>query len=148
MSTPALTPRTWSDLDPYLKAAHLPAGKSVPATVNRIEFQTVHPRPGQEEIKPVMYFVGKQKGLILTSTNQDFLRATFGDEITASYGKPVTLHAVHKIIAGRGCDTIIISVPCQPETPGPAAMPAQVIPIKDIVPAQSPNVEGEEEKLP
>jgi hypothetical protein len=41
----------------------------------------VHPRPGQEEIKPVMYFVGKQKGLILTGTNQDFLRATFGDPI-------------------------------------------------------------------
>jgi len=41
----------------------------------------VHPRPGQEEIKPVMYFVRKQKGLILTSTNQDFLRATFGDPI-------------------------------------------------------------------
>jgi hypothetical protein len=41
----------------------------------------VHPRPGQEEIKPVMYFVGKQKGLILTSTNQDSLRTTFGDPI-------------------------------------------------------------------
>jgi hypothetical protein len=63
-------------------AAHLPTGKTVPATVEKIEFQTVHPRLGQEEIKPVMYFQGKQKGLILTSTNQDFLRATFGDEIT------------------------------------------------------------------
>ena len=117
MSTPAPAPRTWSDLDPYLKAAHLPAGKSVPATVDRIEFQTVHPRPGQAEIKPVMYFQGKQKGLILTSTNQDFLRATFGDEITASYGKPVTLRAVHKIIAGRGIDTVIIGQPAQEIAP-------------------------------
>ena len=49
--------------------------------MDRIEFQTVHPRPGQEEIKPVMYFQGKQKGLILTSTNQDFLRASFGDDL-------------------------------------------------------------------
>lgn len=104
-------PRTWSDLDPFLKAAHLPAGKIVPATVEKIEFQTVHPRPGQEEIKPVMYFQGKQKGLILTSTNQDFLRATFGDEITASYGKPITLRSVRKTIAGRGVDTIIIGLP-------------------------------------
>ena len=105
------SPRTWSDLDPYLKAAHLPADKNVPATVEKIEFQTVHPRPGQEEIKPVMYFQGKQKGLILTSTNQDFLRATFGDEITASYGKPITLKAVRKTIAGKGVDTIIIGLP-------------------------------------
>jgi len=112
MNTPINpAPRTWSDLDPYLKAAHLPAGKIVPATVDRIEFQTVHPRPGQEEIKPVMYFQGKQKGLILTNTNQDFLRSQFGDEITASYGKPITLQAVHKTIAGRGCDTIIIGLP-------------------------------------
>jgi|GEM_PF-3961260 len=58
-----------------------------------------------------MYFAGKQKGLILTSTNQDFLRATFGDEITASYGKSVTLRAVHKIVAGRGLDTIVIGLP-------------------------------------
>ena len=58
-----------------------------------------------------MYFQGKQKGLILTSTNQDFLRATFGDDITASYGKPITLQAVRKTIAGRGVDTIIIGFP-------------------------------------
>ncbi len=124
-TTPTPAPRTWSDLDPYFKAAHLPAGKSVPATADRIEFQTGHPRPGQEEIKPVMYFVGKQKGLILTSTNQDFLRATFGDEITASYGKAITLRAVHKIVAGRGCDTVIIGVPAQGEKSGPGTMPTQ-----------------------
>jgi len=57
-----------------------------------------------------MYFVGKQKGLILTSTNQDFLRATFGDEITASYGKLITLRAVRKTIAGRGIDTVIVGL--------------------------------------
>ena len=72
-----------------------------------------------------MYFQGKQKGLILTSTNQDFLRATFGDEITASYGKAITLRAVHKIVAGRGCDTVIIGMPAQEKTSGPDNKPAQ-----------------------
>jgi hypothetical protein len=64
-----------------------------------------------EEIKPVMYFTGKTKGLILTNTNQDFLRATFGDEINASCGKPITLRAVTKHIAGRDVDTVIIGLP-------------------------------------
>jgi hypothetical protein len=114
ISTPA--PRNWSDLDPYLKACHLPAGQTVPATVDRIEFQTVHPRPGQEEIKPVMYFQGKQKGLILTSTNQDFLRSTFGDEITASRGQRVTLCAVTKRIAGRDVQTIILGQATQADS--------------------------------
>jgi hypothetical protein len=111
MSTPAPAPKNWSDLDPFLKAAHLPPGQAVPATIDRIEFQTVHPRPGAEEIKPVMYFAGKQKGLILTSTNQDYLRATYGDGISGSYGKPVSLRAVRKTIAGRGVNTIIIGPP-------------------------------------
>jgi alkanesulfonate monooxygenase SsuD/methylene tetrahydromethanopterin reductase-like flavin-dependent oxidoreductase (luciferase family) len=110
MNAQNAAPKTWSDLDPYLKAAHLKTA-IVPATVDRIEFQTVHPRPGQEEIKPVMYFTGKQKGLILTATNQDFLRATFGDEITASYGKQITLRAVSKKIAGRMIDTVLVELP-------------------------------------
>ena len=119
---PTPAPRTWSDLDPYLKAAYLPAGKSVPATVDRIEFQTVHPRPGVEEIKPVCYFAGKTKGLILTSTNQKYLRAAYGDDITASYGKPVTLRAVTKRVAGREVDTILIGQPtAQPADGKPAA---------------------------
>jgi hypothetical protein len=108
MNTQNAAPKTWSDLDPYLKAAHLPVGKTVPAVVDRIEFVTLHPRPAQEEIKPVMYFKSKSKGLILTSTNQDFLRATFGDEITASYGKPVTLRAIQKKVAGRMIDTVLL----------------------------------------
>ena len=57
----------------------------------------------------MMYLAGKQKGLILTSTNQDFLRATFGDDISASYGKAITLRAVRKTIAGRGVDIVPVS---------------------------------------
>jgi hypothetical protein len=62
-------------------------------------------------------FAGKQKGLILTSTNQIFLRAKFGDEINASYGKRVTLRAVTKRIAGRDVDTIIVGLPAANSTP-------------------------------
>jgi len=58
-----------------------------------------------------MYFVGKQKGLILTATNQDFLRDHYGDDIAASFGKQITLRAVRKTIAGRGVDIIIIGLP-------------------------------------
>ena len=116
MTTPAPTPRTWSDLDPYLKAIHL-KGQTIPATIDHIEFQTVHPRPGQEEIKPVMYFAGKIKGLILTSTNQDYLRKTYGDEIGACYGKAVRLKPVTKKVAGREVETILIESTAQAPAP-------------------------------
>ncbi len=45
------------ELDPYLKA--------FPATVERTAFTTVHPRHGQEEIKPVMYFFESKRDLSL-----------------------------------------------------------------------------------
>lgn len=100
-------PEKWSDLDEYLKAAHL--GTATPTvTIARREFRTLHPRPGVEEVKPVLYFVGKEKGLILTATNQAYLQATFGDEVKNCYGQRVTLHAVTKTVAGRQVDTIII----------------------------------------
>lgn len=109
MTTPA--PIKWSDLDEYLKPAHLPAGKVVTVIIDRVEFRTLHPRPGQEVIKPVLLFKGKQKGLILTSTNQDFLRAVYGDDIAASNGQTVTLRAVTKKIACKDVDTIILGHP-------------------------------------
>lgn len=108
MTTPQ-TPRNWSDLDPYLKPVHLNS-KIHTVTVERIELTTVHPRPGKAEIKPVMHFAGKSKGLILTSTNQKFLRATFGDDISASYGKSVTLMPIIKTVAGKEIVTILIGV--------------------------------------
>jgi hypothetical protein len=71
-----------------------------------------------------MYFVGKQKGFILTSTNQDFLRDHFGDDIATSYGKAITLHAVRKTVAGRGVDTILIGLPAHIILEGEAETPA------------------------
>ena len=81
-------PLKWSDLDPYLKPLHL-SGKNVVVKIDRIEFHKVHPRPGIEEIRPVMYFEKKTKGLILNNTNQDFLRDAFGDDINNAYGHSV-----------------------------------------------------------
>ena len=103
-------PTKWSDLDLYLKPTHL-RGAVIPVTVDRIELQKLHSKiTGTDEIKPVMFFVGKSKGLILTASNQDYLIATFGDDITASYGKPCTIHAITKRVAGKDIETIVLHV--------------------------------------
>ena len=49
----------------------------------------------------------------------DRLRATFGDDITASYGKPINLQPVRKTIAGRGIDTVIIGLAAVQQPKGP-----------------------------
>jgi len=63
------------------------------------------------------------KALKSTGTNQDFLRANFGDDIAASYGKRLTLRTVRKTVAGRGVDTIIIGLPARADK-RPQALPA------------------------
>lgn len=49
----------------YLKASDL-QGRTVPVVIERVEFEPV----GQSrEMKPVVYFEGKEKGLVLNKTN-------------------------------------------------------------------------------
>ena len=102
---PNRTPAKWSDLDAYLKPAHL-GGKQFTLTLTRITFDEMHPRPGVTEIKPVARFKETDKGLILTSTNQDFLREVFGDEIGACFGQRVTVKAETVRVGGRDVETI------------------------------------------
>jgi hypothetical protein len=49
----------------YLKASDL-KGRSIVVTIDRVEFEAV----GQKkELKPVIYFIGKEKGIVLNKTN-------------------------------------------------------------------------------
>jgi len=53
----------------YLSAAEL-EGRDVPVQLERIDFETMQHREGQgTEQKPVAYFLGKTKGLVLNKTN-------------------------------------------------------------------------------
>jgi hypothetical protein len=71
-----------------------------------------------------MYFKGKQKGLILISTDQDFPRDTLDDEISACYDhreahrtrrvsrrKQRDPAPVRKTVAGHDVDTILLAQP-------------------------------------
>ena len=53
----------------YLSAAEL-EGRDVTVQLERIDFETMQQREGQgTEQKPVAYFLGKTKGLVLNKTN-------------------------------------------------------------------------------
>jgi hypothetical protein len=82
----------WSDFERYLRAAHL-GGRRVTVKIVRIEIEETHPRPGKTERAPVVYFHGKEKGLILSATNRRTLQDLFGDEIDSCIGKTVRIEA-------------------------------------------------------
>lgn len=111
----------WSDFEHYLKGEHL-GGKKPIVTIEEIVIETTH-AGGQEEEKPVAYFVGKSKGLILSPTNQRALRAMFGDDVAACQGKSVMLEVVPMRVAGRDTLPIRISPAPQPAAPAPKPEP-------------------------
>jgi hypothetical protein len=103
----------------YLKPEHL-KGKRVTVQIQRIAIEEVHPH-GRAEQKPVAYFVGKEKGLILSPTNQRTLKTLFGDDCTAAHSKLVTLEATPIQVAGRDTTPIRIGPAQQPQTTPPPA---------------------------
>ena len=107
-------PLRWSDFDEYLKPEHL-GGQVAYAVTEHVELKKLHPKPGVEQVRPVLYFVGKSKGLILTVTNQDYLKKEFGDNVEDCLGKRLSLRAVTKVIAGRELETIIIQKAEEPK---------------------------------
>ena len=58
---------------PYLKASDL-QGRRIPVKILRVEMQELG-----DELKPVVYFEGKAKGLVLNKTNANTISAAKGD---------------------------------------------------------------------
>jgi hypothetical protein len=108
----------WSDFERFLKAEHL-AGKKVTVTIEEVVLEKTH--VGNEDRQaPVIYFVGKNKGLVLTPTNQRTLRQMFGDDVAECKGKRVTLQAVPMTVAKRQVQPIRIG-PADARQPESAA---------------------------
>jgi hypothetical protein len=73
----------------YLKAADLNGGDKV-VTIDRVVEEEVGL---EKERKPVVYFNGLQKGLVLNKTNADRLAHRLGDETKAWRGAGVELYS-------------------------------------------------------
>lgn len=74
----------------YLKASDL-QGRRIKLPIDRVEIEAV----GQnKEMKPVMYFVNKAKGIVLNKTNLVNAASAFGNETDDWAGKEVILYSV------------------------------------------------------
>ncbi len=85
--------RTMFDSD-YLGAWNLPGGKDYNVTIDRIEGATITGDGGKKNKKPLAYFRGVKKPLIINKTIMKTLFAMFGTHSAkAMVGKRVTLYA-------------------------------------------------------
>jgi hypothetical protein len=70
----------------YLRAADL-EGRQVSVKMSRVE-----KREMGEEVKPVLYIEGKEKGLVLNKTNANTISAAYGDETDQWEGEEIVLY--------------------------------------------------------
>jgi hypothetical protein len=64
----------------YLKSAEL-IGKRVLVTIDRVALEKIEGEGGEEE-KPVLYFIGHERGLVCNRTNAEEITAIVGDQET------------------------------------------------------------------
>ena len=101
----------------YLKTSDL-GGRSVKVTIAEVMLEEV----GEErDEKPILYFKGKKKGVVLNVTNATVLEEAFGDEMDDWTGKEIEIYNDPSIMFGKKkTGGIRVRVGAKPEPPPPA----------------------------
>ena len=90
----------------YLKAADLGSSRPV-VTIDRVELEDI----GGEQ-KPILYFKGKDKGLVLNKTNANAITGMTGTDETDNWkGQRVALYVTKVDFQGKRVDAIRIEDP-------------------------------------
>ena len=113
----------------YLKAEDIPIGQQVAVTIDRVEIEDVAGNDNPADKKPVLYFIGKQKGLVLNKTNSSTISAVYGDETEGWRDQTIKLFQSEVMFQGVMTPCLRVTVP-QAE---PAQEPNQ--PANEGVPA-------------
>ncbi len=110
----------------YLKAEDL-QGKRVAVGMDRVVLEAV----GKEH-KPVLYFIGKDRGLVLNKTNGNIIAEMYGPETDDWCGKVVTLYPTKVEYQGNLVAAIRVhfdpmaNAAMQAQEPDPAPAPRQM----------------------
>ncbi len=114
----------------YLKSAEIPEATFVPLVIRECVLENLAQEGKPAENKPVLYFVNKQKGMILNAGNWDILETAYGD--SDDWGnKPVSVYITPTTMPnGTPCMGLRLSIAKQKPIKGagkpkPAPLPPQ-----------------------
>jgi hypothetical protein len=110
----------------YVSSADL-QGRTASVSISHVEMEEV----GVGEHKPVLYFQGKQKGMVLNKTNASMLVTLFGDNTDNWAGQPIELFSIHTEFQGKPVEGLRVRAAQQPSQPMPATPPEPVGPLND-----------------
>ncbi len=128
----------------FLKAGDLPDGKFIKLRIDRVTTENVG-RDDQPEDKPVLYFVGKEKGMVLNRTNANCIADVYGEETNDWSGRTIEVYRTQVAFQGKMVDSLRVRVDkaWAREMPLPAR-PAKAPPTNPI----SEESEFAEEEIP
>jgi hypothetical protein len=89
----------------YLKAADL-QGREVRVTMQNVEREKIG-----DDTKPVLYFKGKDKGVVLNKTNAGTISDSYGDDTEDWFDQPLILFSVMVDFQGKVGPAIRCRVP-------------------------------------
>lgn len=129
----------------YLKAADL-QGRAAKVIIARVVMEDIG-----DDHKPVIYFQGKERGLVANKTNANTIKIAYGNDTDGWIGKPIELFEALVDFQGRQVAAIRIRIPRQApaqsspvmsngrvtndwQAPSPGAMQPDDDPLSDSVP--------------
>jgi hypothetical protein len=90
----------------YIRAADL-QDRQHELTMQHVEMENI----GDDDKKPVLFFAGKQKGLVLNKTNSRAIASAYGDDTDTWEGKKVILFPAMVDFRGDSVEAIRVKVP-------------------------------------
>lgn len=112
----------------YLKASDLGDNQPV-VTIDRVE---VEPVGRDKEMKPVVYFRGKEKGVVLNKTNSRKIAELTGSKDTDDWtGCQIRLYATETEFGGEMVECIRVKAAAAQPKPKPAPAPVAAAEITD-----------------
>jgi hypothetical protein len=127
----------------YLKASDLKGAQPV-VTIDRVEFEPVG---RSKEMKPILYLVGKEKGLVLNKTNSNNITNLAGTPETDEWpGIRLRLYSTHVEFQG---DTVeAIRIKAAPPQAAARQAPKQAAPPPPPMPVDEPPMDITDDDIP
>jgi hypothetical protein len=95
----------------YLKATDL-QDRNVIVSINYVKMDKIG-----EDDKPVLFFVGKEKGMVLNKTNANNIAAIYGDDTQAWRDKEIVLFPAMVDFQGKTVEAIRVRAPQPKDRP-------------------------------
>ena len=93
----------------YLKASDL-QGRNVTVKMDRVEFEVI-----SNDKKLILYFQGKQKGMVLNKTNANNISKIYGTDTDAWAGQEIVLFEAMVDFQGETVPAIRVKAPVKPQ---------------------------------